>query len=580
MALAGCESNAAEVVEGERDAGHTPDAEVVPAVTPDAGSDADSSSAPIDPSVPCPLLVPTKTLSGSIDEDSRWSGIIAVTDNVSVVGAATVEIAPGTTFIMDADTRIGFGWNSSAPSLFARGTAALPIRVCGKQPVPGYHRGLLFEHKVKSDSVLEHVIISDAGGSDLPSLTISSALAVQDVRIENAAADGVRASDFGPDSTRLVVRGVAGAPVVLTEPGAASHFPSDSLFDNNVQSVVGVDFSGIDSSTTFKAIGLPYELREGLSVFDATLTVEAGVTFRFAVDSLFELGWNSAKSTLLMQGTADRPIVLERASAAAPWQGIHANSKVTTSSVFSHVTIRGAGGLDRPALTLLASVTLDHVTLEDNQTLGLKLTAALSERSQALTITGTDGPPAETSLNTAVSLPADGHYSGNNEDWIVVDGTGFTSQGILHHLDVPYRVVDSLSGLDGSELTIEAGTTLQMAPDVLFELGWNSAIAKLHAVGTAANKITFRGVSEVAGSWRGLLINSKVPSDSVLDYVEIRHAGRMNEAALTLKRPFNVTNTAISGSAGYAIATHDTDTTDYTQNNTLDGNAQGAIAPL
>lgn len=562
-----------------KDAEPTRDAATPPEEPEDAGTptatemkDAGSEDARVDLTLPCSELLPGSTLPRSVNGDQTWSGVISVTGTVSVYNAR-ITIQPGTTFVMAPDSSIDFGWNSSAASVFARGTKLLPIRFCGKQPTAGYYAGLTIGSGVTTDSQLEHVVISEAGGMGAPALRLAAAVSIKHVHIERSGSDGVHAAGFAEDSEDLTVVGVKNVPVVLTAPAAATRFPGASTLSDNGSDVIAVSFEQIREATTFRDRGVPYVLRKGLSTSSgAILTIEPGVTFRVETDQLVELGWNSQPGSVFMNGTSAKPILFERATPTGAWSNLRVGPGITTDSVLTHVTIKGAAS----ALTLDASITLDHVTLAENQA-GLILNEALSPRSTALEISSTAGAPVVSVMNTAISLPKDGRYAGNTNDWVVIKRSDLTQSGTLGKLDVPYRLQGDVTTHSGAALTIEAGTTIQMSPDAMLEIGWNNQPASIEAVGTPDAKIRFVGAIETPGSWQEIVIGSGVLSNSRFEHVEILHGGRPGAAALWLRRAFQLSNSRISGSAGYAIRRVSSDTTDYTLTNNLDGNAGGTV---
>ncbi|MEY4512659.1 MAG: hypothetical protein RLZZ450_4781 [Pseudomonadota bacterium] len=87
-----------------------------------------------------------------------------LTGVVRILGGANVVIAPGTDFVMGVDSEIDIGWNSGTTSFIAAGTAAAPITFVGITPTAGSWHGLYVEANVLSNSKLDYVQISHAGG--------------------------------------------------------------------------------------------------------------------------------------------------------------------------------------------------------------------------------------------------------------------------------------------------------------------------------------------------------------------------------------------------------------------------------
>ena len=534
----------------------------------------------------CTTLVTTSALAETVSTDQVLSGAIAVTGRVSI-NAAKITIQPGTTFVMGSDASIEFGWNSNVASLFARGTAAQPIRFCGRQATPGFWEGITVGNKITSDSVLENVVITDAGQKTGAALELNGPVLIKDVLVAGSGAEGVQAMDFKDGSTGLSVTGAAKAPVALLGHGAATRFPLGGRFTGNGNNVIAVRFEDTDDAdTTFKDATIPY-LQEATVRIMAPVKVvfEPGVEYRMAVDTILEIGWNSNASSIIANGTAAKPIKFTNASATAGmWKSILIGSKVRSDSVLNYVTISG-GGNGAPALDVHAAITLKNLTLDGNMR-GLEVDGGgLGATSTALTITRTMGPPVVVDLLNATTLPM-GTYTGNTNDWIVIKGGDIVVPGTLANLGVPYRIEGTAQANGNSTLTIAPGTTFLMGPDAELEIGWNSSPAKILAVGTAMAPIVFKGAEDVPGYWNGLTIGTMVAASSKLAYVQISNGGKATPpgGGLDLMRmPFDVSNSKFSKSAGFGIKKVLGDTTDYAApalGNTFEMNGLGPVGPL
>lgn len=106
-----------------------------------------------------------------VGTDIKKSGTIVdpgipyyLTGAVRILGGANVVIAPGTDFVMGVDSQIDVGWNSSTSSFIAAGTADAPITFVGLTPTAGSWYGILVEGQVLSNSKLDYVSITHAGG--------------------------------------------------------------------------------------------------------------------------------------------------------------------------------------------------------------------------------------------------------------------------------------------------------------------------------------------------------------------------------------------------------------------------------
>jgi hypothetical protein len=546
--------------------------------SPDGGTDAPPATGA------CPTLTPTGEIKGNINDDATWRGVLAVSGVVNV-NEAKITIEAGTTFVMGADSSIAFGWNSNLASVFARGTAAAPIRFCGKAAQAGYFKQITVGNRVTSDSVLENVIISDGGRDTLAALELNAPVLVKNVQVIRSAGEGVQATDFKEGSEKLTVMGAAKIGLVLLGQGAITRLPLGGSYRGNTTDVVALRLTAIDVDTTFRDPGVPYVQEKTILTREgARITFEAGVDYRLAVDQELSFGWNSNETTVIANGTAEKPVLFGKTSdSAGGYKSIILGHQVRSDSVLRHVKVRG-GGNGGPALGIHAALTIDHLTLEANQT-GLNLEGpGFSASSSTLTITGTSGgPPATVQPNNAITLPRGGTFTGNvTRDWIVIEGGDFTASGTLPELGVPYRVEGVIRTRDQSSLTIEPGITFLMAADTGFEFGWNNNDATVTAVGTMARPIVWKGAGDEAamGYWNGLVIESMVRTSSRLEWVEVRNGGKADGAALRVQQPMTVTNSKFIRSAGVGIRKEASDGTDYTAaGNTFEMCAMGNVAP-
>jgi hypothetical protein len=523
-----------------------------------------------------------------ITEETTWSGTVYITQPTYLMEGGELTIEPGTKIIMAVDSFLEFGWNSQAVSVFAEGTAAAPITICGEEAEAGYWRSVIFGPNVTSNSTFKNVLVSDGGANDA-AVVFNADVHVDNLQVVDSGDVGVEATDFADDSAKLSVYGSADAAVRLTGSGGLTNFPLGGTFEGNDQQVVIIDFAEVlgDESVIIHDAGISYLQAQTLYIEQsAALTVEAGVNYQFSADSFLEVGWNGGDSTLFIQGTEGDPVVFEgQGDEPGYWSGLIVGDNVRTNSTVSYLTIRNAGGDDDPALLVRAAITLDHVTLEDNETGAQIGEQGLDPDSANLTITGTESVPLTVEgPNALVSLPQGGSYTGNSDDVIAIDGADYEVTGTIADLGVPYRVLNPLYTYDGSSLTIEPGVSFQMSADTFITFGWNSSAATVHAVGTEEDPIVFIGTDASAGSWRGLNIGVNVTTDSEFAYLSVEHAGdpsnTATSAAIYLDAAVPVTNSWFNEIAGYGVKLDDEADSALVTGNSAGGVTLGVVLDL
>ncbi len=517
-------------------------------------------------------------VSSDVAGEQRWSGTVFVKGMVNVRGHLT--IAPGTNVIVDANGGLDFSWTSSMTTLTAEGTAEQPIRFCGAREQAGYWRSLIFEGGVSSDSVLRNALIADAGAADA-ALVVVAPIRIEDVQVRSSGADGARIANLGQESRALSVQGSAGSALVLTTELAINRLPLGGSFVDNQENVARIRLDSYRDALEFHALGIPYLQEKSVEVSAPHLTFDAGVEYRFAIDTSLELGWNANATTLSVNGTEAAPVLFRGAeSRPGYWSSILVDRSVAPDSVISHAKISDGGSLDKFAVSVAAPIQLEDVVLEDNENGLFVARYGLQPTSRNLTITKTSkSPPLTVDPDALITLPTGGSFSGNGSDVISLRAGDYHGRGTVPKFDVPYRVDGAVRTMKDSVLKLTPGTTFLMTAEGSFEISWNAQPTTFIAVGTEREPIVFRGATERAGFWSGLYINGATTSDSALEYVEIGHGGldAENRADLILGRALSIKNCRFYESSGYGILKRASDETDYTLMNEFQAVELGSV---
>jgi hypothetical protein len=540
-----------------------------------AGSDSDDAGVADVPPIDCTQLdafAKAKPLPAASAGTLRLSGLVKLSGSPSLEGNIIIEA--GTTLVMAADTSVEFGWNGHATSISALGTATRPIYICGEKAGPGFWRGLLFSDGVKSDTALEHVIVSGAGGSDV-AVAFRAPVHVKDLTVRDSKNDGVSASGFGDPSSGLVVEGSGRDAIILNTPSAVQWLPTGSRFTGNKNNVARLPFDRLDGEIKFRDIGIPYVQEQSLDIIEgARLEFEAGVEYQLGADRTLEIGWNSSKVTLLVNGTEAKPVTFRAVDPASPFGSIWVKRTVTTDSKISHARILNGGAGNGVPLDIEAGITIEDVLVKDCAT-NVVISAALKQGSKNLSITGSATFPLLVTAGAVTSLPQGGTFTGNARDVIqfTTSGNTVTMTGKIPNLGVPYLLVSSVELGEGTDVEFSPGTEFVFQSGHQFSIlvGWNMSHARLAALGTAAAPVVFRGENDEVGAWGGIRFPSTASTTSKLDYVQVKGA------EVTLQAPITVTNSSFSKSPGYGILKNASNTMDYTLTNTFADNVTGNV---
>lgn len=243
------------------------------------------------------------------------------------------------------------------------------------------------------------------------------------------------------------------------------------------------------------------EVRDG-----STLTVAPDTELLFAAAGYLNV---SGTSALVAIGTEAEPIVLTSEAAsplAGDWQCVRIGDGAAASEIRHAVLEYGgapcdATGADFEAmLDVHAGVrAIENVTFRHSST-----HAVMVQREAALrgfrNNTFADNGQASILVSGAqlVSIGAPNTFEDAN-DRIEVDPTfHLQSNGTIRSQDVPYRVLGKLHVTGGAEVTVEAGTVVEMTGSTLEVFTANMIVA-----GTAEAPVTFTSAasSPVAGDW-------------------------------------------------------------------------------
>jgi hypothetical protein len=111
--------------------------------------------------------------SGRIEDNATWldQGVpIELKEDIAVDGRVTLTVEPGVVLRMGRGTKIDVGYSENA-AIRLMGTAEKPIRIEGVRDEAGFWRGVTLYNQSR-DSVVQHVVIKNAGGDDMPGIDV------------------------------------------------------------------------------------------------------------------------------------------------------------------------------------------------------------------------------------------------------------------------------------------------------------------------------------------------------------------------------------------------------------------------
>lgn len=316
----------------------------------------------------------------SLQGDEVWSaaeGPHVVRGVLAIPEGATLIIEPCAQVLFEADA--GLAAELPGARLEIRGEPGREVRL---QPQGAARWGDVLV-AAPASAEIRHAVISGGGADpthgnatlvvrgtyDIPT---AQPLKVEHVVVEDSAGPGLVAefaAGFADGSDALTIRGSGQAgglpyPLVIGEHTLRS-LPAGSYTGNGRDEILVREenagtFSGLQEDTTVRDLGVPYRtdaessLRVGAGGERAprvTLTLEAGVTFRFAEGTgIFvheQVAPDASSGVLRALGTAERPVVLTSAAddpAPGDWRGIWFDGQVDPETLLERVELAYTGG--------------------------------------------------------------------------------------------------------------------------------------------------------------------------------------------------------------------------------------------
>ncbi|HEY0194731.1 MAG TPA: hypothetical protein VGC42_26645 [Kofleriaceae bacterium] len=467
-------------------------------------------------------------------------GPVIVTKEYDVNGSLTLEAGAVLKFQDGADLEVGY---NGAAKLIIKGTAQDPVLLTSAgDAAPGAWPGVrLYEHAARSQ--LAGVIIENAGG-DKGALFVDAAdVTLTGSTIRNAKDIGLKVDHrgtFAKMADNTFDR--AGKLAVSIYPEAVGGLGSNKL---DAGAVVQIEPGHVTDSAKWQNPGAPYQLIGEIDVDGkngrATLEITAGTELH-GKDAELDIGYSS-EATLVVSGTADKPVVFTAAEDKTPgaWHGIWIYGKGEAKIANATIAYAGGGAEDRGALMMEGGVaSITGVTFDQNKRgVNIKGEPALK---------AFDHNKLSASAGPALEIVADqigGLGTGNTFD---KDAHIQVTRGKIQHTavwqpqGVPYEVTQELTIDDKVVLTLSPGVELAFATDQQLSVGYSSD-GTLKASGTADKPITLRPLRDDV-TWKGVWFYEHAAA-SELAHVQI--SSTSGDAAIQVEHNASVKLSDITG---------------------------------
>jgi len=301
---------------------------------------------------------------------------------------------------------------------------------------------------------------------------------------------------------------------------------TSNSFVNNINNYIEVKYSTIEDSQTWKKQAVPYFMYGGVEVTkNSTLTIEKGVKIFNRFESI------NIEGTLKAIGTKSEPIIFTRDPKATRevdyWYGIRLFTNSSYADIAQNHELAFVQ-VDYAENGLIASggekahfkFYDSNITNNKNYPLGLDFTKGYIDKFERVSLKN-NGDGAHISAPTLKYIDSSSDFTGNEKDYILLDGGLQTGKHVWKKMSVPIYT-GRFTIDDKAELTIKAGNHILAFSDFL-------VYGTLNVLGTANDRVLFTPAPyvEYDGSiklhkWNGIFFwIREFSKNSKLSYVSI-----------------------------------------------------------
>jgi len=317
----------------------------------------------------------------------------------------------------------------------------------------------------------------------------------------------------------------------------------------------------IDTNEVWLPSGNPHILDDDVYTGDSvTLTIVPGCTVQISADAELYTGYGSPGSIIAV-GRADSMITFTSLSDTVPgfWDciGFYGSTMPTAQMSYCNVEFGGKTSDNLGVVRVeYDGLKFGHNLVRKSGSNGVWLSSngSLGDFTNN-TITGCTKYAVHIPAKNVPVLGVGNTLTGNTKNGIEVFSSQVRSSGTWLNHGVPYVVTDDVAIDNNATVTIEAGCTIALDPDVEFYCGYASP-GSVVAVGSATEPITFMASTDtVAGIWCGLSFYYGTIPTARLSYVTVEYAGSYQvEGAVYLEDcSIKMDHCTVRKNAGYGV---------------------------
>jgi hypothetical protein len=428
-------------------------------------------------------------------------GPITITGEYDIDGSLTLEA--GAVLRFQDGASLDVGYNKPA-KLIVKGTPQDPVVMTSAgDAAPGAWHGVrLYNHADRSS--LDGLVIENAGGDRGALYVDGQDIAIKNSIIRNAKDIGLhidrngRLSELSGNTFDK-----AGQIAIKAYPAAIGAFGVNKFTDDGAH--VQVEGGTVEDNAKWQNPGAPYVVIGEVDVDGkngrATLEIAAGTELRFK-DAELDVGY-SREATLVLAGTADKPVVLTAADDKTPgaWHGVYVYGKGEVRIANAAFSYAGGGSNDRGALYLdHATAAVTGTTFKDNKR-GVVIKAGSTIKAFEHNQLSASPEPAISSVANAIGGLGTGNVLDKDAHIEVTEGRIERTQTWLPQ-GVAYEITSELTVDDKAMLTLAPGVELAFAGDQQLSVGYGSD-GTLKAAGTKEAPIKMHATRDDV-TWKGV----------------------------------------------------------------------------
>ncbi|MEI6436714.1 MAG: right-handed parallel beta-helix repeat-containing protein, partial [Bacteroidota bacterium] len=501
------------------------------------------------PSVNVTILNPLGTLTltnntyngiclpgGNVTDNNRWNSLspafpILILDDLYIGkynSVCRLTIEPGNTIKMAPGKKIQVGYFLSwhcAGEIYAVGAADSVITFTPINGAAGGWEGIYFEDRSDlsgAASVMYYCVVEKGNAYNIYSENTTQP-SMDHCTIRNAVLDGIKFYGAYNTVANSTITANGRYPVYFSEPLTFPTLNGNSYTGNTI-SMIGYCGGYITENRTFQNDGVPYHIMDSILVGKynsvSALTIEPGVTLNFASGKNIQIGYflsYHCGGGLNAVGKSDSIIVFKPYSGVTgDWKGIYFEDRSDFGGAVSEMKYCNVQKAN--AYNVLcentASVTIDHCTITNAVTDGLRINAAYGSFTYN-TFSNNGRYPVYFMDWTSEPYHKNNTFTANVVNMIALSGGVYNANRTITKDYADYLVLDNIIvGLYNSStrLTINPGVNLNFASGKYMQIGYFSGWhcgGELFAVGKADSIINFKPASGITGDWNGIYFEDR-----------------------------------------------------------------------